>query len=322
MTTRERFRQLCLRHEAVLIVLLVALLAVAADKVPGFLRPESQLLLSRQLWETAILALGMTVIIISGGIDLSAGAAMGVSAVALGWVFNASGSLILACCCCLLTGTACGTLNGTLISRFRVHPLVVTLATSAVFRGIAEGVSQGQAYSRFGDQFSSIARGTLLGLPLPGWLFILLALCFAVFLGMTAAGRQIYAAGHNETASRYSGIDTERQKRFLYTASGLLAGVAAMIYVARFDTAKADVGRGMELDVIAAVVIGGTSIFGGRGTIFGTTLGLLLIHETKIFTGRYWKNDELRSVAVGCLLIAALLVYQLFSRSRKSVRGV
>jgi rhamnose transport system permease protein len=204
-------------------------------------------------------------------------------------------------------------LKGLLISRFGIHPVIITLATYAAFRGIAEGVSQGVSYSQFGEAFGSLARSTWLGMPLPGYIFLGFAVASAVLLARTPSGRFLYAMGHNERAARFSGVPVDRLKFTLYAASGLLAGLATLIYVSRFDTAKADSGTGIELDVITAVVLGGTSIFGGRGNILGTSLGLLLIHEAKLFVGRYWRIDELRSILVGLLLIGSILVYRAVS---------
>ncbi|MEZ6032646.1 MAG: ABC transporter permease [Planctomycetaceae bacterium] len=303
-------------HETVITVFLLIVLQLAGWLVPGFLKVQSQLLLSRQLWEFAILALGMTLIIISGGIDLSVGSAMGLCAVMFGVVNTATGSLLAASIASLITGLCCGAINGALVARLRLHPLIVTLATLAAYRGIAEGWSQGQSYSRFGDAFSSLSRGSWLGVPLPGFMFLVMAIGCAVFLVKTPTGRYLYAIGHNEQAAKFSGIPVNRIRFGLYSMSGLLAGFASLIYVARFDTAKADVGKGFELDVITAVVLGGTSIYGGRGNIPGTVLGLLLIHETRLFVSRYFGSDELRSIVIGCLLILSVLAYQLVSSRR------
>lgn len=311
MNVSKRLRDFRWWHETVLGVLLISLLIVAGRVMPGFLRIEGQLLLSRQLWEFAILSLGMTLIIITGGIDLSVGSTMGLCAVTFGLCHSASGSLAGSSFVCLVTGAVCGAFNGLLIARVQVHPLIVTLATFAAFRGIAEGLSQGQSWSKFGGRFSEIARGTFWGVPLPGYVFVVLAIGCAVFLSKTPWGRFLYAIGHNERASRFSGIAVQKIRFCLYTVSGLLAGLTTLIYVSRFDTAKADAGKGFELDVITAVVLGGTSIYGGRGNIAGTTLGLLLIHETRLFVSRYWKIDELRSIVIGLLLIGAVLICQL-----------
>lgn len=308
MSLPGRLRRFPWWHEAVLLLLLIGLLSFAGLVKPEFLHLRGQLLLSRHLWEFAVLALGMTLIIIAGGIDLSIGSAMGMCAVGFGLCHQTTGSIVLSCAVCLAIGTAGGALNGVLVSRIKVHPLIVTLATYAAFRGLAEGVSQGTSYSQFGESFSLLARGKWFGVPVPAYAFVVLALAYAVFLAKTPTGRFIYAIGHNERAAKFSGVAVDRIKFWLYTMSGLLAGLATIIYVSRFNTAKGDAGTGFELDVITAVVVGGTSIFGGRGNIVGTVLGLLLIHETRLFVSRYWQTDELRSIVIGALLIVSVLI--------------
>jgi rhamnose transport system permease protein len=135
----------------------------------------------------------------------------------------------------------------------------------------------------------------------------------AVVLGKTAFGRALYAMGHNETAARFSGIPVQRIKLLLYMSSGLAAAVAAVLFVGRRDTANTDIGMGVSLDVITAVVLGGTSIFGGRGRMGGTLLGVLLIHETREFVSLHWNKAELNFIVVGLLLIGSVLVNSLFS---------
>lgn len=301
-------------HEVVLFVLLVFLLILADSLVPGFSRLDSQLYLSRHLWEFALLALGMTLIILTGGIDLSIGSIMGLSAITFGLAFQWGHRTDVASLAAVVVGTAAGSLNGFLISRFRLHPLIVTLATFAAFRGIAEGVSQGNPYSQFGSQFSALARSALWNIPVPGYLFLLFSIVCALWLALTPNGRYLYAIGHNETVSRFSGIPVDRIRLGLYTFSGFLAGLATVVYVSRFNTAKADAGKGFELDVITAVVVGGTSIFGGRGNLIGTILGLLLIHEIRLFVGRYWELEELKPIVIGILLILSILASRVLSR--------
>ena len=145
-------------------------------------------------------------------------------------------------------------------------------------------------------------------------MFAGLAIGIGVFLAKTSHGRFIYAIGHNEIAARFAGVAVDRCKFWLYSLSGFLAGLSTIIYVARFDTARADAGKGLELEAITAVVVGGTSIFGGRGNIIGSVLGLLLIHETRLFVSRYWRIDELRSIVIGILLIVSVLLYRLVVR--------
>ena len=317
MTISQSLRRFPYWHELVLGLLLLALLMVAGIIKPEFLNLRGQLLLSRHLWEFALLALPMTLIILTGGIDLSIGSAMGMCAVAFGICHGHTESLLLSCLVCLLIGTAGGSLNGWLVSRLNIHPLIVTLATYAAFRGLAEGASQGQSYSQFGQSFSQLARGMWWGIPIPAYLFTLLASGCAVYLSQTPGGRYLYAIGHNEQAARYSGVPVRRIKFRLYAFSGLMAGLATIIYVSRFDTAKADAGAGFELDVITAVVVGGASIYGGRGNIGGTVLGLLLIHETRQFVSRQWQVEELKSIVIGTLLIGSLLLYRFVRYGRQ-----
>ena len=301
-------------HEAAIALMLLGLLVVAGWLMPTFLKLESQLTLSRQLWELAIITLGMTLIVITGGIDLSVGSTMGLCAVVFGICFSATHSVVLACIASLMTGFACGALNGVMISKFKVHPLIITLATFAAYRGMAEGISQGAAYSKFGAAFAQVARGSFGGIPYAAYLFVGLAIGIGVFLAKTSHGRFIYAIGHNETAARFAGVAVDWCKFWLYSLSGCLAGLSTIIYVARFDTARADAGKGFELDAITAVVVGGTSIFGGRGNIIGSVLGLLLIHETRLFVSRFWRIDELRSIVIGVLLIVSVLLYRVVVR--------
>lgn len=310
MNLPDRLRRFPWWHELVLGLLLAVLLVAAGILKPEFLNLRGQLLLSRHLWEFALLALPMTLVILTGGIDLSVGSAMGMCAVAFGICHAHTGSVALSCFVCLLVGIAGGSLNGWLISRLRVHPLIVTLATYAAFRGLAEGMSQGASYSQFGDSFSRIGRGMWWGVPMPAYLFGLAAAVCALFLSQTPGGRFLYAIGHNEQAARFSGVAVDRIKFRLYAFSGLMAGLATILYVSRFDTAKADAGTGFELDVITAVVVGGTSIAGGRGNIGGTVLGLLLIHMVRQFVSRQWQIEELKAIVIGCLLIGSLLLYR------------
>ncbi|MBN1902609.1 ABC transporter permease, partial [Candidatus Sumerlaeota bacterium] len=213
----------------------------------------------------------------------------------------------------IIAGGLAGALNGVFVAWIRVHPLIVTLATLAAFRGIAEGISLGRPISGFPETFAWIGRGQIGSLPVPGVIVILAIIAAMVILGKTPFGKFLYAMGHNETGARFSGIDVNRIKFFLYTLAGIAAGICAVLYVARRNTAKADIATGMELDVITAVVLGGTSIFGGRGTIIGTILGVLMIHEVREFVSWRWNQDELNLVVIGALLIVAVLLNRFFA---------
>lgn len=301
------------RQEWVLLALLGVVFFLAWRLSPEFLAPEAQVSLSTHVWELALLAIPMTLIILTAGIDLSVGSTMALCAVVFGLCFSAHLPVAVCAVLSLLTGAAAGALNGVFVARVKVHPLIVTLATLAAFRGAAEGLSHGQAVSHFPPGFDNMGQGTLAGLPIPGLIFGILFLVMAFFLARTPLGVWLSATGYNETASRFSGIAVSRLKFWLYTASGLTAGLASLLFVARHDTAKADIGQGMELAVITAVVLGGTSIFGGRGRLLGTALGVLLIHETREFVSWQWEKDELNLIVIGLLLVLSVLADGLLS---------
>jgi len=300
-------------HEAVLTLLLAGLLAAAWRFDPAFVSPRVQIELSMHAWELALLALPMTFIIITGGIDLSVGSCMALCAVALGMTFRAGAPPFAAAALAVALGAAAGALNGVFIASVRVHPLIVTLATMAALRGMAEGASKAAPISGFPEGFAAVLAGDVFGLPVPALLFAALAVAAAITLRKTPLGRSLYAMGHNETAARFSGIAVDRIKFLIYTLSGAVAGLTAALYVARRNTAKADVGANMELEVITAVVLGGASIFGGRGNVPGTILGVLLIHETREFITWRWSKNEWNAIAIGALLIVSVLLRQALS---------
>ncbi|MGA1014909.1 MAG: ABC transporter permease [Limisphaerales bacterium] len=285
---------------------------------PTFLQWEVQKELSTHIWETALMALPMTLIILTGGIDLSIGSTMSLCAITAGMLHQHGVPLPMGCLAAALVGLAGGWFNGWFITRLKVHPLIITLATMAAFRGIAEGVSQARPLSGFPKSFTWLGQASWLGIPLAGWLFLgCLALCAWIMHGHRL-GRYIHAIGYNEVATRYSGIRVNRILLGLYCLSGLSASIAAILFMARRNTAKADIGVGVELGVITAVVMGGVSIFGGRGSLFGVCLGLVLIHETREFVSWHWSRDELNLLALGSLLILSVVFQQLLGHKRSS----
>src|SRR6267154_1692101 len=167
--------------------------------------------------------------------------------------------------------------GGIVITRFRVPPLIATLATLALYRGLAEGISQARSVRGYPHWFYVLGQGDAAGVPVQVWIMLVAVLVSAAILGLTTFGRATYAVGANETAARFAGVAVDRTRPLVYTASGLMSGLAAVVFVSRVSTTRSDMGTGLELDVITAVVLGGTSIFGGKGTILGTVLGLALI---------------------------------------------
>jgi len=316
--TNSLFSQLkrtLLRQEVLLVVFIIFFGLILANQNERFLSSrnvERELVL---LFEVALIAIPMTFIIITGGIDLSVGSIFGLSAVVLGfawqdWGFSMWGALAAA----LLAGTACGFFNGFFIVQFRIPPLIMTLATLALFRGIALGISQGRSARGFPDWYFEIGRGDLMGLPNQVWILGFMLFLFGIVLTFTPFGRSLYAIGNNEVASRFAGLPVRKNKLLIYMFSGFMCGLAAVVFVSRVSTTRSAMGVGMELDVIATVVLGGTSIFGGSGTLSGTILGLLLIRiltSGLLLSG--FKGDA-TIIMIGTILIASILINDIIQR--------
>ena len=275
--TTAALRRFKFSREVVLLGVLIVLMIVMSLLSPLFFTVGNLLNTSRFFVEIGLMALGMTLIIITGGIDLSVGSNLALVSVAVGFTYAAGLPLPLAIVFGLVVGVAAGLFNGLFITLLDLHPLVVTLGTLALFQGLAYGVSEAEAVSDFPGWFAYFGQAYL-G-PVPGQLFIFIVAVVVVWLilSRTRFGRYVYAIGNNEEAARFSGVPVRRVKLALYSGIGLLVAMASVIYTSRVYTARGDSGVGLELDVISAVVLGGASIYGGSGTIAGTVLGVLII---------------------------------------------
>lgn len=264
--------------------------------------------------EIGLLALVMTPIIITGGIDLSVGSMVGLSAVVMGALYRDAGlPMPVAIAITLLVGLLGGGLNAAIITKLKAPPLIVTLGTFSLFRGIAEGLTRGiENYSGFSPSFLFLGQGYVGGI-VPTQLFVLIPiiLLFWWWLHRTTFGRSYYAIGFSQEGARYAGIKVRFRLNFIYCLSGLLASLAAVIYVAHLGQAKSDAGTGYELTAIAAVVLGGASIFGGRGTVLGTILGLLAIIVLQNGLRLSGQPTELAGILTGVLLVITILIDRL-----------
>jgi rhamnose transport system substrate-binding protein len=252
--------------------------------------------------ELGLLALAMTPVIVTGGIDLSVGSLLGLSAILMGMLWRDAGvPLALAACAAVAFGALAGSLNALMITRLRIPPLIVTLGTYSLFSGVAVGITGGaKNYTDFPAAFIFLGKG----MQIP--IFILAAIGFWVLLHRSSVGRALSAIGYSPEGARYAGINVGRSVALTYVLSGLAASVAAVIYTAHWGQAKADAGRGFELEAITAVVLGGTSIFGGRGSIAGTIMGLLAIAILKRGLGLAALPGELAAILTGILLLVAI----------------
>jgi rhamnose transport system permease protein len=285
----------------------------------NFLSRTNAFEITRLSVEVGLLALVLTPIVITGGIDLSVGSMIGLAAVVLGGLWrDAHFPIVIAVAVTLLVGMIGGGLNALMISRLNFPPLIVTLGTFSLFRGIAEGLTGGiENYSGFSPGFLFLGQGYVGGI-IPTQLFILIIAIVgcAWWLHRTIYGRALYAIGFSGEGARYAGIPVDRRLAFVYVLSGLVSSVAAIIYVAHLGQAKSDAGTGYELMAITAVVLGGTSIFGGRGTVLGTVLGLFAIVILQNGLRLSGQPAELAGVLTGVLLVGTILIDRLSTRLR------
>jgi rhamnose transport system permease protein len=306
-----------LRHETVLALLVIVALATLAALSDRFFTAENLLNQGRLMAEVGLVALGMTFVIVTGGIDLSVGSILGLTAILFGVFWQNVGlPLPVAAAAALASGTLAGVGNGLIITRFKVPPLIATLATLALYRGLAEGISQARSVRGYPEWFFFFGQGEILGVPVQLWVLAIATAICAVILAFTPFGRATYATGANEVAARFSGIRVDATKLWIYAGTGFLAALAAIIFVSRVTTTRSDMGTGLELDVITGVVLGGTSIFGGRGTIIGTALGLILIQALKNGLALSGVKGDGTIVVIGIVLIIAILVSAIIDRTR------
>jgi rhamnose transport system permease protein len=306
------------RHETLLAAILVVALVILGSFNERFLTIDNLLNQGRLMTEVGLIALPMTFVIVTGGIDLSVGSIVGLCAITLGYSWKTFGfPLPLAILFAIAVGGLAGFVNGLLITRIRVPPLIMTIATLALYRGLAEGVSQAHSVRGYPEWFFFVGQGQWLGVPTQLWILLVAIVVAGVALDRTTFGRTLYAIGANETAARFSGLPVDRVKLIVYSLSGLMAGVSAWVLVSRVTTTRSDMGIGYELDVIAAVVLGGTSIFGGSGTIWGTAIGLAMIQLLKNGLALTGVKGDATIVVIGAVLIASVLIASSLQRRRE-----
>jgi rhamnose transport system permease protein len=272
--------------------------------------------------EVGLLALALTPILITGGIDLSVGSMMGLAAVVFGaalqsWHWPLAAAVLAA----LLTGAAGGMLNALLIARFSIPALIVTLGSFSLFRGIAEGMTYGAVnYTGFPRPLLFLGQGYLWGvIPTQLPFFLMVFLGYWVLLQRSVFGRAFYAIGFTAAGARYAGIPVAKRIGLVYGLSGLVSSAAAVVYVAHLGQAKSDAGTGYELDAITAVVLGGTSVFGGRGTLWGTLLGLFSLAALQNGLHLAALPSELTGVLTGALLVITISIDRWSLRDRIEV---
>ena len=284
---------------------------IFAAVAPNFFTVANGFEVIRLSVELGLLSFALTPILITGGIDLSVGSVMGLAAVGFGaavddWHFPIAGAALGA----VAIGAAGGGLNAVLITRLRIPPLIVTLGTFSLFRGIAEGITGGAInYSNFPAWFLFLGQGYLWGVvPVQFTLFAVVVVAYGILLHKSIIGRALYAIGFSSEGARYAGIPVEKRVGLTYLLAGIVSSLAALVYVAHIGQAKSDAGTGYELAAITAVVLGGTSVFGGRGTIWGTVLGLFSISVLQNGLRLAALPSELTGVLTASFLIGTIVL--------------
>jgi ribose/xylose/arabinose/galactoside ABC-type transport system permease subunit len=297
-----------LRHESILLLVLAVEWFYFNSVGRNFGSLDNSYDILRHSVEIGLLALAMTPIILTGGIDLSVGSLLGLCAILFGKLWRDAGLPIpVAASCTLVIGALAGGLNASLITWLRLPPLIVTLGTYSLFRGLAEAITRGvDTFTNFPASFLQLGQERALGVPTQVWLFIAVAIAIWLLVHRTTFGRSWRAIGFSPEGARYAGLPVERRLAMAYVLAGFVAALAAIIYTARLGQAKADAGTGYELFAITAVVLGGTSIFGGIGSVHGTLLGVAAIAVLNNGLVHARQPREVAGMLTGLLLVLAL----------------
>ncbi|WP_113699835.1 ABC transporter permease [Nonomuraea lactucae] len=292
------------RWESLILVLLVAVCVWAALGVDGFANTSNVSFLLLDTTEIALMALSMTFVVVAAEIDLSVASTLGLSCAVLGWLWNAGLSIEAIMPICLMVGTLCGAVNGLLVTRLGLPSLAVTIGTFALYRGLAYVILGDQAVADLPAAYTTPATQPLIPLVLVA----ALGVGAAVLLHATGVGRAVFAIGANQEAAFFAGIRVKRIKFWLFVASGAMAALASLILTFRYASARADNGVGLELAVVAAVLLGGVSIFGGRGSLPGVLMAVLLLGVVRNALILADVANEVLNFVTGLLLVASVLV--------------
>ncbi|AUD14746.1 ribose ABC transporter permease [Planococcus sp. MB-3u-03] len=289
---------------------LILIIIIITAINPSFLSMSNILNVLRQVSINALIAFGMTFVILTGGIDLSIGSILALTGAVTAGMMASGIDPILAMLLGLFLGAVLGAINGVIIAKGKVAPFIATLATMTIYRGLTLVYTEGRPISGLGDSmaFQMLGKGYFLGIPVP---VVTMLISFGILyfiLKKTTFGRRVYAVGGNEEASVLSGINADRIKIYVYSLVGALAGLASLILTSRLNSAQPTAGQMFELDAIAAVVLGGTSLTGGRGWIVGTLIGALIIGVLNNGLNLIGVSSFFQQVVKGAVILLAVLL--------------
>jgi len=289
---------------------LLLIIIIISFMSPSFLTATNIFNVLRQVSISALIAFGMTFVILTGGIDLSVGSTLALTGAISAGLLAGGVNPLLAMLIGLLLGALLGAINGVIIAKGKVAPFIATLATMTIFRGLTLVYTDGKPVSGLGDSqaFQLFGKGYLFGIPVPVVTMIVAFIVLYFILKQTTFGRRVYAIGGNEEASRLSGINVDRITIAVYALTGMLAALSALILTSRLNSAQPTAGQSYELDAIAAVVLGGTSLTGGRGWIFGTLVGALIIGVLNNGLNLIGVSSFFQQVVKGIVILIAVLL--------------
>ena len=306
---RPAWRRVLFTTEMAIISLLAIVLVVASLTVDKFATPLTMTYLLLDVTTLLLIALPMTMVMITGDIDLSVGSMVGLSSVIVGLMVQAGQSIPVAGLVAIAVGALGGLANGLLVTRMQLPALAVTIGSMALYRGIAVGLLGTTAITTFPREWTQLAKANIPGTPVPVVmiLFAVLLAAFAVLLHFTPFGRGVYAIGRSKDAALFNGVNVDRTRVILFVLSGAVAALAGIYYTLRFGSARGDNATGLELQVIAAVVLGGVSVFGGRGALHGVVAGVLLIGVLSSALRLAGVTSDVINIITGVLLVLSVI---------------
>ncbi|AYX84088.1 ribose ABC transporter permease [Staphylococcus sp. EG-SA-6] len=289
---------------------LILLIIVVSILNPSFLDLSNLLNLLRQISINGLIAFGMTFIILTGGIDLSVGSILALSSAFIALMITSGVDPIIALIIGVLIGFVLGAVNGLLVTKGNMAPFIATLATMTIFRGLTLVITDGNPITNLGDSylFQLFGKGYFIGIPVPAVTMIIVFMILLIILQKTTFGRHTYAIGGNEVAAKISGIKVNKIKILIYGISGLMSALAGGILTSRLNSAQPTAGTSYELDAIAAVVLGGTSLTGGKGRIVGTLIGVLIIGVLNNGLNLLGVSSFYQQVVKGVVILIAVLI--------------
>ena len=320
MSKKKAFMQFIKTDKAriVLLFLIIAVETIIFSRSGYFLSFDNLMTALVAYIEIGIIALGMTFVLMSGGIDLSVGSLLALVSITIGFTYRAGCPFVLSILLGVIVGVLGGTFNGVLIVYGELHPFVVTLGTYSLYRGLAYGITNAEGFSEFPKWFRFFGNTSVGGVvPVQFLIYVVIAFLMWILFRKKPFGTKISGIGYNSTASRFSGVKVNKEKLKVYVLNGLLVAIAAIIYTSRTNTSRGNAGENMEMYAITAVVLGGTYITGGHGTMFGTVLGTIILAFLKNGFAMLGITNDLALFATGLIILASMIFNRLLGKDKR-----